>query len=106
MVSTKLRRLARAGSGVNPTRAQLVLRGLLAGGLAFSMVVCAPSSHGGGSADTTGSGGAGATTAGSSSSAALGPWALTVDYPLAAKNCSGTSPYLSSARAGLSGSLL
>ncbi len=48
---------------------------------------------GGGSGGSTESGDAGATTT-ASSSGALGPWNLTADYPLAANNCTGTSPDL------------
>jgi hypothetical protein len=81
MVSTKLR------------RPQLVLRSFWAGGLVLSIVGCAPSSNGGGTGGTTGTGGVGATT-GAVLSGALGPWALTADYPLAANNCAGAAPNL------------
>jgi hypothetical protein len=72
---------------------QLILRGFLAAGIAFSIVNCASSSNGAGTGGSTASGG-GATMTGSSPDGALGPWALTADYPLAANNCAGTSPNL------------
>jgi hypothetical protein len=75
------------------TRLRLLLRSFVAGGLALSVVGCTPSSNRGGTGGTTGSSGVDTTTA-SVSSGALGPWASTADYPLAANNCAGAAPNL------------
>ena len=89
------------------------LLGFFAAALPFSVIGCSSPSIGGGSGGSTSSGGVSSSTGGTTTSGAagnstggtsmtsgsgadgaLGPWVLTSDYPLAAKNCAGTSPNL------------